>query len=123
MSDPEDRRRSPRVPCDLLVEYGPKGARTREGRIGNIGIGGILLTTEVATPAVGAELLLRFNLPLTNRAVQVPGNVRWAVQWNAGVEFVHLNIQEQDEIWRYYARQLARQREQYGWSRFERRWE
>lgn len=123
MSDPADRRRSPRTPCDLPVDYGPKGTRTQEGRITNIGTGGVLLTTQGVTPPVGSEVLLRFHLPLTNRPVQVLGNVRWTTQGTAGVEFVYLHLQEQDEIWRYYARQLARQRDQYGWTRFERRWE
>jgi hypothetical protein len=80
--DLSDRRRSPRIPCDLSVEYEERGARTQQGRIANIGITGTLLK-----------------------------------KWSAGVEFVHLNFQEQDEIWRYYARELARQRKPDAWRR------
>ncbi len=117
MSDPSDRRRSPRIPCDLSVDYEEKGARTQEGRMANIGITGTLLRTQAASPPVGVELFLRFRLPLSNRPVQTAGTVRWAAQWTAGVEFGHLNFQEQDEIWRYYARELARQRKPDAWRR------
>ena len=33
MSDRDDTRRSPRIPCDLPMEYQLKGGRSREGRI------------------------------------------------------------------------------------------
>lgn len=89
----------------------------------NIGTGGAVLTTQGPTPPVGAELLLCFQLPISNRPVEVTGCVRWATPGTAGVEFVHLNLQQQDEIWRYYARQLARQREQQARRRFEPRGE
>lgn len=117
MGDIDDRRRSPRIPCDLPVEYQEKGARTREGRMTNIGITGTLLRTQAASPPVGVEVSIRFRLPLSNRPVQTIGTVKWATQWAAGVEFVHLNFQEQDEIWRYYARELARQRKPDAWRR------
>jgi len=110
MSDINDRRHSPRIPCDLPVEYQEKGGRTRQGRMTNIGITGTLLRTQAASPPVGVDVSIRFRLPLSNRPVQTTGTVKWATQWAAGVEFVHLNFQEQDEIWRYYARELARQR-------------
>jgi hypothetical protein len=115
--DLSDRRRSPRIPCDLSVEYEERGARTQQGRIANIGITGTLLKTQAASPPVGVELFIRFRLPLSNRPVQTVATVRWAAQWSAGVEFVHLNFQEQDEIWRYYARELARQRKPDAWRR------
>ncbi len=115
MGDLIDRRRSPRIPCNLSVEYQVTGARTHDGRMANIGTGGGLLTTQGPIPPVGAGLLLRFHLPLSNRPVQAAGNVRWGNQGTAGVEFLHLNLQEQDEIWRYYARELARQRDLDAW--------
>jgi hypothetical protein len=37
--------------------------------------------------------------------------VRWAAQWTAGIELVHVSFQDQDEIWRYYAKESARQRD------------
>lgn len=117
MTDPTDQRRAPRISCDLSVEYEEKGVRTKQGRMANIGIKGILLKTEAASPPVGVQLLLRFRLPLSNRAVQTVGTVMWAAKGTAGVEFVHLNFQEQDEIWRYYARELARQRKPDAWRR------
>ncbi len=83
----------------------------------NIGTRGTLLKTQAASPPVGVELFIRFRLPLSNRPVQTVGTVRWASQRSAGVEFVHLNFQEQDEIWRYYARELARQRRPDAWRR------
>ena len=48
--------------------------------------------------------------PFGRRAVQAGGTVRWAAQGTAGVELMHMNLQAQDEIWRYYAQESARQR-------------
>ncbi len=63
-----------------------------------------------AVPLVGADLLFRFPLPLSHRPIRTVGHVRWANQGFAGVEFGDLSLQAQDEIWRYYANELARQR-------------
>ncbi len=105
-----DERRLPRVSCDLSVEYQARDARTQRGRITDISTAGARITTQGAVPAIGADLLLRFHLPLTKRPIQAMGNVRWAGQGFAGVEFGDLRHQAQDEIWRYYARESARQR-------------
>jgi hypothetical protein len=100
------------------VEYEIKGARTQQGRMTNIGTAGTLLTTEGTTPPVGADVLLRFHLPLSRRPVQTVGKVRWSGAGTAGLEFIHLGLQEKDEIWRYYARESARQRTQDAWRPF-----
>ncbi len=55
-----DRRVSPRISCDLWVDYEVMGTRTQAGRITNIGTDGVLLTTQGASPSVGTELLLCF---------------------------------------------------------------
>lgn len=110
MDDAIDRRISPRISCDLWVDYEVRGAHARAGRITNLGAGGALLTTEGTSPPVGADLLLRFHLPLSRRQVQAVGKVRWAIREVTGVEFGDLRHQAQDELWRYYARESARQR-------------
>ena len=46
MSELIDRRVSPRIPCDFSVDYEARGTRTQEGRIANIGTGGMLLTMQ-----------------------------------------------------------------------------
>lgn len=106
-----DRRRSPRVSCDLSVEYAVRDDPTRMGRLTNIGTGGALLTTQAAIPSVGTVLLLRFHLPLSNRPVKTLGKVEWANRGEIGVQFVHLSLHEQEEIWRYYARESAWERD------------
>jgi len=110
MNELTDRRRSPRVPCNLSVEYKLRGGRIREGRLTNIGIGGIVLTMHVAPPPVGADVLFRFHLPRSPRPVQAVGSVRWAAPGRAGVEFTRLNSQEQDEIRAYCETKLPQQR-------------
>lgn len=115
MTDLTGERRSPRVPCDLAVEYEVRGARTQRGRMTNIGTHGTLLTTQGTTPPVGADVFLRFHLPLSNRPVQTLSKVRWVRERTAGVEFLHLGLQEKDEIWRYYARESALQRTHDSW--------
>ncbi len=69
--------------------------------------GGGLLTTQGTIPAAGADLGLRFRLPISDRSVQVTANVRWTAPGRAGVAFVSLNPQAQEEIWRYHARVTA----------------
>ena len=59
MTEREDTRRSPRIPCDLPMEYHIKGERPRDGRITKIGTVGALLAMEDAVP-LGAELVLPF---------------------------------------------------------------
>lgn len=111
MTHLEDRRRSPRIPCDLAMQYEIKGVGPRTGRIMNIGTGGVLLNTRGAIPSVGDDVLLRFHLPLSKREIETAGKVRWSTEGQAGVEFAQLGLLQQDEIWRYYARESARQRQ------------
>ncbi len=112
MHERVDRRRSPRIPCDLSVEYKLRGGRLQEGRLANIGTRGMLLTMHGTAPPVGADLLFRFRLPQSTRAVQAVGSVRWASVDRVGVEFIRLNTQEEDEVRTYCARELAGQSEQ-----------
>ena len=109
MNNGTDTRRSPRISCDLPMEYQLQGSRPRDGRITRLGTLGALLTTHETVP-LGAELIITFRLPLTKRRINTVGKVRWANQGRAGVEFAHLGLQQRDEIWRYYARQSAEQR-------------
>ncbi|MEE8326035.1 MAG: PilZ domain-containing protein [candidate division NC10 bacterium] len=109
MRDLNDTRRSPRISCDLPMEYQIPGTHPRNGRITKLGTLGALLTTHETVP-LGAELLLSFHLPLSKRQINTVGTVRWTSQGRAGVEFAHLGLQQRDEIWRYYARQSAQQR-------------
>lgn len=115
MTEPPDKRRAPRAACDLVVEYEIRGARRQQGRMTNIGTHGTLLTTQEMIPSVGADVLLRFHLPLSNRSVQALAKVKWVTEGAAGVEFLHLGLQEKDEIWRYYARESALQRTHDAW--------
>lgn len=87
MSGVGDKRRSPRVPCDIPVEYTRTGTRPQDGRITNIGPGGALLTTQEAIQ-VETILVLRFQLPRSNRPIQTVGRVKWLNQQTVGVEFV-----------------------------------
>ena len=107
----EDTRRSPRIPCDLAIQYEVRGVGPRTGRIMNIGAGGVCLNTQGPIPTVGAEVALRFHLPLSKREIETSGKVRWSAEGKAGVEFIQLGLLQQDEIWRYYARESARQRQ------------
>lgn len=111
MTDLIDQRHSPRITCDLPMEYTVRGGHSRAGagQITNIGTGGGLVTTQGTTPSAGADLDLRFRLPVSYRSVQVVANVRWTAAGRAGVAFVGLNPQAQDEIWRYHARVTAGQ--------------
>ncbi len=107
MSDRIERRRLARIPCDLPVEYKFRGGRIREARMTNIAVRGLLLTIEGTVPPVGADLLFRFRLPHSTRPVQAIGCVRWAALGMAGVEFISLSLQGQDEIQTFCDRELA----------------
>lgn len=110
MADRIDRRRAPRIPCDLSVEYKLRGGRIRKGRMTNLGTSGMLLTMQETAPPVGADLLFRFRLPRSTHRVQAIGSVRWISLDRAGVQFVRLSPQEQHEIQTYCVSELARQR-------------
>ncbi len=110
MSGLIDRRVSPRIFCDLWVDYEARGARAQLGRIINLGTAGACLTTQGAIPPVGADLLLCFHFPLRKRPIEAMGHVRWVTRGTAGVEFGQLGPQAQNEIWRYYAKESAWQR-------------
>lgn len=109
MNEQADRRRSPRIPCNLAAEYVIRNAYPRQGRMLNIGPGGTLLSTHDAVFPIGLGLLLCFHLPLSNHPVGVGGTVRWVTPNQAGVEFGHLSQRTIDEIWKYYARESTRQ--------------
>ncbi len=111
MTDLIDQRRSPRITCGLPVEYRFRGGRSAAvaGQLTNIGTGGGLVTTQGTIPSAGAHMDLCFRLPVSHRSVQVVANVRWTAPGRAGVAFVNLNPQAQDDIWRYHARVTAGQ--------------
>ncbi len=105
-----DKRHSLRVPCNIPVEYELKG-RPQQGQLTNIGTGGASLSAPVSIP-VGTTLVLRFPLPPSNRPIQAVGKVKWEDQQTLGVEFVGLNPWEAQEIWKFYAREAAREKGQ-----------
>lgn len=109
MNDLTGERRSPRIPCDLPLEYEITGLGLRDGRITNLGTGGALLAIQEAVP-LGAELVLHFRLPVSDRPIRKVCTVKSADGPLVGVEFAHLNSYEKDEIWKFYARELARKR-------------
>lgn len=105
MSGFGDRRYSPRIPCDIPVQYTPTGVSLRDARIINIGTGGVLLTT-TEDILVGITLSLRFLLPLSTHPVQVLGEVRWVHLQNVGVEFTGLTDWQKEQIvWLQYAKE------------------
>ncbi|MFQ5656048.1 MAG: PilZ domain-containing protein [Candidatus Methylomirabilales bacterium] len=107
MSNRKNTRRSPRIPCNITMEYEIKGVSPQPGRITNIGTVGALITTQEPVP-LGTALVLRFQLPLSNRQARITCTVKWADEETVGVEFAHLSLPEQAEIWKYHARESAR---------------
>ncbi len=110
MNNPTDTRRSPRISCNLPMEYQIPGTHPRNGRITKLGTKGALLTTHETVP-LGAELLLSFHLPLSKSQINTVGAVRWTSQGRARVEFIHLSLHQQVELWRYYTKESARKRQ------------
>lgn len=104
-------RRFPRISCDLPTDYEVEGIGLCNGRIENIGIGGLRLNSPRPIPDVGSDLHLCFRFPLGTQPVATVGKVRWTTDGRAGVEFVQLGQREQDEIYRFYVTESARQSE------------
>lgn len=102
-----DRRCSPRASCDISVEYTCAGYRPQDGRIANIGTGGVLLATPDVIP-VGTTVVLRFDLPPSNRPIRAVGEVKWLDQEAVGVGFAGLSVWEQQVVWQYYAKVAPR---------------
>ncbi len=109
MNNPTDTRHSPRIPCDILMEYHIKGERPQEGRIVKLGTAGALLTTQEPVP-LEAELVLHFRLPVSNRPIRTACTVKWVDNCSVGVELALLSRQAQEEIWKFHAKESARQR-------------
>ncbi|MFQ5989896.1 MAG: PilZ domain-containing protein [Candidatus Methylomirabilales bacterium] len=109
MNDLTGERRSPRIPCNLPLEYEISGLGIRDGLITNLGTGGALLAIQEPVP-LGAELVLHFRLPVSNRPIRKACTVKSAEGPSVGVEFAHLDFHEKDEIWKFYARESARKR-------------
>ena len=89
------------------MEYQVQGDRPQEGRITKLGTAGALLTPQESVP-LGAEPVLRFYRPLSNRPVRIGCTVKWVDDCSVGVEFAHLNLQV--ELWKFHAKESARQR-------------
>jgi len=102
-----DRRCSPRASCDISVEYTCAGYRPQDGRIANIGTAGVLLATPDVIP-VGTTVVLRFDLPPSNRPIRAVGEVKWLDQEAVGVGFAGLSVWEQQVVWQYYAKVAPR---------------
>ncbi len=110
MNDLAGERYSSLIPCDLPLQYKINGLGTREGRITNLSTLGVLFTPRQPVP-LGAEVVLHFLLPVSNRRLQTAGTVNWVGEHSVGVMFANLSFQEKDEIWRFYARESARTRQ------------
>lgn len=105
MSGFGDRRYSPRILCDIPVQYTRTGIYSRDAWVINIGSGGVLLTTTEEIP-VGITLSLRFLLPLSTHPVQVLGQVRWVHLRKVGIEFAGLTDWQKEQIvWLHYAKE------------------
>ncbi len=103
MSDRTDTRRCSRVSCDIPMECQVQGDHPQEGRITKLGTAGALLTTQESVP-LEAELVPRFYLPLSNRPVRIGCTVKRADDCSVGVEFAHLNLQDQEELWKFHSK-------------------
>ncbi len=60
--------------------------------------------------SLGTELVLHFRLPLSNLPLRTACTVKWVDNCSVGVEFSRLTSQEQEEIWKFHAKESARQR-------------
>ncbi len=84
MNNPTYTRRSPRVSCDIPLEYQVQGDRPQDGRITKLGTVGTLLTTQESVP-LEAELVLHFRLPVSNRPIRTACTVKSADERSVGV--------------------------------------
>ncbi len=68
-----------------------------------------------STPLAGSRQIKRLLGPpvpyfLSNRPVRIGCTVKWVDDCSVGVEFAHLNLQDQEELWKFHAKESARQR-------------
>ncbi len=64
------------------------------------------------SPAPPSQEVVRSSrtLFLSNRPVRIGCTVKWVENCSVGVEFAHLNLQDQEELWKFHAKESARQR-------------
>jgi len=65
-----------------------------------------------SSPAPTSQEVVRSSrtLFLSNRPVRIGCTVKWVDDCSGGVEFAHLNLQDQEEPWKFHAKESARQR-------------
>ena len=82
MSFADDRRRTPREPLLLKVEYGDAGELVGD-YTDNISTGGTFVLTERPLP-VGSEVRLTLSFPGLIKALPITGTVKWVREEPAG---------------------------------------
>ncbi len=60
--------------------------------------------------SVVEQLIRNQQVVLSNRSVRIGCTVKWVDDCSVGVEFAHLNLQDQGELWKFHAKESARQR-------------
>lgn len=103
VSDPADRRATPRVAIEVDVSVGG-GGRVATGVSGDVSVGGLYVSTYRPLPE-GTRVSVRFRLP--NGHVTGSGVVRWTREGRPGrlpgmgIEFVELDALDRDCLERF----------------------
>ncbi|MBC5811647.1 MAG: PilZ domain-containing protein [Candidatus Eremiobacteraeota bacterium] len=108
------RRRYVRVAADFPVTWMREGSEeSKDGISSDLGGGGVRLSTDEDLP-LGAVLILRFNVPGTQREMLAKGRIVLSF-YNAeeqkffhGISFTHIDPRDQEEIVRYVAAEVQR---------------
>lgn len=103
VSDPADRRGTPRVAVEVDVSIGGDG-RVVTGVSGDVSVGGLYVSTYRPLPE-GTRVSVRFRLPTGN--VMASGVVRWTREGRPGrlpgmgIEFVELDALDRECLERF----------------------
>ena len=93
MPGPE-KRRTDRVPIDVLVQFTSRGSLDKiPGVSRDISLGGLFIETAHPAP-YGAAVLVGLTLPGQNTPVLLSGTVRWTSATGMGVQFGLLGARE-----------------------------
>jgi uncharacterized protein (TIGR02266 family) len=103
VSDPADRRATPRVAIEVDVSIGGAG-RVVTGVSGNVSVGGLSVSTYLPLPE-GTRVSVRFRLPTGH--VMGTGVVRWTREGRPGrlpgmgIELVEIDAMDRDCLERF----------------------
>jgi hypothetical protein len=97
---PDNRRSSTRHDVELFASVTVDGA-SQEVRLQNLSLGGAFISYEGRLP-MGKQVSISFTIPTQEQPIEVGGQVRWASDTGAGLQFDGLRARDVWSLNKYF---------------------